>query len=126
MVELVRRLTRWSPLWGGFLVSVAVVFFLGLILGLVLYCTPLPEHYLGSYVLAILTVGVFLGAFAAAQAAQTRGLFHGLLVALVFLLLVLGCTLFAPSTFSLAVFGRYALAVVVAGVLGGIVGVCWR
>lgn len=126
LLELVRRLTKWSPLWGGVIVALVAVLLLSFLLGLVLHLTPLSEAYLESYALAVVTLGVFLGAFAAAQAAQSRGLLHGAMVAAVFLFLVLAISLLGPFETSLGVFVKSGLAALVAGVLGGIVGVSWR
>lgn len=126
MFEPIRRLTKRSPFWGGVAVALLVVVCLSFLLGLVLHLTPLSEAYLESYALAVTTLGVFLGAAAAAQAAQSRGLVHGTAVASVFLLLVLAVGLLGPFTISFGVFAKTSLAAVAAGVLGGIVGVSWR
>jgi len=116
---------HWA-VWKGVAVALATIMVLGFLLGLVLYLTPLPELYLDSYALAVLTVGIFLGAFSAARYARCRGLLHGVLVAALVLLVMVVLTWLGPWEFCLSLLVRFLIAGLIAGVLGGIVGVSWR
>jgi len=116
---------RW-PVLMGLAVALVVILVLGLLLGILLYLTPLPELYLESYALAILTVAVFLGAFCAARTAQCRGLVHGLLVAASVLAVMAILTWIAPAEFCPAALVRFLVAALAAGVVGGMIGVSWH
>lgn len=125
MWGIIRELTRRPLLWAGVLVAVATALVLSLLLGLALYLTPLPEAYLESYALAILAVGVFGGGFFAARSARSYGLIHGLSVAAVVIALMVLVTWLGPFEFSPTLLTKSGLTALVAGILGGIVGVSW-
>lgn len=121
-----KPVTIGTPLIGGVVVTLVVVLLLCFAIGLLLRFTPLTEAYMGSYVLAAVTLGVFAGAYTASKAAHGRGLIMGLLVAGVFIVLLLLAAWLGRYGISWASFLRCAFISLLAGILGGLVGVSSR
>ncbi len=115
-----------SPVLSGFLKGLIFLMLMGIIYGLLMYFTEVPEMtgpYLG---LSILALSVFLGSFGAARQTGARGLIIGLEVALLFVILILGITLvFRPGYFDWGTALLKLGLVLLAGMLGGMAGVAF-
>lgn len=105
----------------------AAILALGLALGfgLLLSLTSIPESNLA--VTGIMTFSVFIASLLAARQAGTKGLYYGLFIGLgyvVLLLLVAGVFLNTPP--SLLKIGEKSILALLAGGIGGIVGILFR
>lgn len=108
----------------GTLAAVIVSILGSAALGLVYYFTGLPEGTLPWVAAGVFALGVFVGGGLAAQMAGSRGLFHGLAVAVAFFViswLITGLLLPAPVLFP-GMLSKFLLCLI-AGALGGILGV---
>lgn len=115
-----------SPVFGGFFRGLAVLIILGLIYGLLMYFTTIPETTSPYITLAGLAVSVFYGGLGASRRAGAKGLMVGLEVALLFVILILGITLiFRPGCFDWGTALLKLGIVLLAGILGGITGVAF-
>ncbi|ATW24345.1 TIGR04086 family membrane protein [Candidatus Formimonas warabiya] len=110
-----------KPVFRGLLVTYLLILILSLLLGLVFYFTPLSEIWMNSLGVAITTLSLFFGGRTAAKAAGNRGLFHGLIIGLIFVILMILISFCKDIVWSsVALKSAYAL---LASVVGGISGV---
>jgi putative membrane protein (TIGR04086 family) len=122
--ELNRPSLNLSAVARGTLAAVIVTILGSAALGLVYYFTGLPEGTLPWVATGVFILGVFVGGGLAAQIAGSRGLFHGLAVAVSFFIiswLITGLLLPAPVLFP-GILSKFLLCVM-SGALGGILGV---
>lgn len=112
------------PFLTGLGVSLLVSLVAGALGGLILYFTPLSEHYLGTIVLLAAILGVFSGGFTCARRAGARGLWHGAQVGLGYVAVAVVLTLtVANYPWQTGAFLSFVAYSLVAGALGGMVGV---
>jgi len=115
-----------NPVLSGFLKGLLLMIIMGILVGLLMYNTEIPETF-GPYLsLSILVLSVFMGGFWATRRAGARGLIIGLEVALIFAFSLLIVTLvFRPGYFSWGATMIKFLLVILAGVFGGMSGVAF-
>lgn len=112
------------PVLTGLGVSLIVSLAAGTLGGLILYFTPLPEYYLGTIALLAAILGVFSGGFTCARRAGARGLWHGAQVGLGYVAIAVILTLtIANYPWQTGAFLSFLAYSLIAGALGGIVGV---
>lgn len=112
------------PFLTGLGVSLAVSLGAGALGGVILYFTPVPEHYLGTMALLAAILGVFVGGFVYARQVGTRGLWHGAQVGLGYVVVAIIITLLvANHPWQTGTFFGFLAYSVIAGGLGGLVGV---
>ncbi|MGI6648595.1 MAG: TIGR04086 family membrane protein [Bacillota bacterium] len=116
-----------SPLVRGFTSGVILLGILGIIVGLLMYFTNLPESVSPLLTLSIFIFSVFVGGFLAARRQGSKGLLLGFEMALAFIILVLVINLvFNPGHFSWTTSLIKFLLAALAGILGGIMGVAFH
>lgn len=105
----------------GLLVTYSIGLILTLIFSLLFHFSPLSEYWLGPAGVITTVICLFFGGSSAAKAAGSGGLFHGLIVGIIFtLLMFLGSnidTISWSSTFTKSILALFAASV------GGIYGV---
>lgn len=94
---------------------------MALILGLVLYFTPLSESMLPLMASIITALAVFLGGLQAARASASRGLIMGVSVSLLFFLLIIAVG-WGSSLSPEAALKKLGLCLL-AGAMGGVAGI---
>lgn len=115
-----------SPVLSGFLKGLIFLTLMGIVYGLLMFFTEIPETASPYLTLAILALSVFGGGFGAARQAGAKGLIIGLEVALLFVILILGITLvFRPGYFDWGAALLKLGLVLLAGMLGGMTGVAF-
>lgn len=109
------------PVIRGLVVTYLFVAILSLIAGLVFYFTPLSEMWMHPLGAAITTLALFFGGRTAAKAAGNKGLFHGLIIGICFIIITIIFSLSKDISWpTLALKSAYAL---LASIIGGISGV---
>lgn len=109
----------------GLLYALVVASIQAVLLGILFYATPLSEAWLPLLAMVILALAVFIGALQAARLAGSRGLWQGLGVALLFILVLLALSsTYGALTFK-ALVQKLGLSLL-AGAMGGIAGVTTR
>ncbi|SHF50290.1 putative membrane protein, TIGR04086 family [Desulfofundulus australicus DSM 11792] len=108
----------------GTLLGLAVSFLGSALIGTGYYFTRLPESSLPWFAAGLFFLSILIGACSAASRAGNRGLFHGLGVALLFFIIswLLASILFPSPILPVSLIQKLILAIV-AGALGGILGV---
>lgn len=107
----------------GILITIVASLLLSFMVGATYYFTSITEHSLPWSTAAILAASSFGGALFAGREAGNKGLYHGLLVGLVFFLIVwLVAGLFLPGQIMLGTLYKL-LIIMAAGGVGGIIGV---
>lgn len=107
----------------GTLIAVATSLFLSMGAGIVYHTMSVSEQSLPWSAAVILAVSVFGGSLAAGREAGGKGLYHGLMVGLLFFLTMwLLAGLLTPGMMILGLLYKL-LILTTAGMLGGIVGV---
>ena len=110
----------------GMLVSLIVSLICVLFLALASLATEslLVENYMRYIMVAVTVISIFIGAAYAAQRAGSAGLFIGMAVGAVYVLISLAIGLeITPDSVSFLVLANKFLAGIAAGALGGLVGV---
>ncbi|RKO67198.1 TIGR04086 family membrane protein [Desulfofundulus salinus] len=113
----------WEVLRGAFW-GLAVSFLGSALIGAGYYFTSLSESSLPWFAAGLFFFSVLVGAWSAASRAGNRGLLHGLGVAVLFFLVswLLATTVLPSQVMPVSLFQKLILALV-AGALGGILGV---
>ena len=114
--------SRLNPLLYGYLHAVILVVLLAAFTGLVFHFSSLSESNLRTFSIVIIVVSVFWGGFKAAQSSGSRGLFHGLMVGLLFLLTTIVITFLISEPLIFKVIVDRLLFCVLGGCLGGVIG----
>lgn len=109
----------------GLLHALGVALGLAIVLGFLLYATPLSEARLPVMAGVILALAVFGGALQAARLAGSRGLLQGLGVGLLFSLVILVLS-WTGVPANLGLFAQKLGISLLAGAMGGIAGVAGR
>ncbi len=108
----------------GTLLGLAVSFLGSALIGVGYYFTSLSENCLPWFAAGLFFFSVLVGAWSAASRAGKRGLFHGLgVAALFFILSWLLATTILPSQVMLVSMLQKLILALVAGALGGVLGV---
>jgi len=112
---------NFKSVFRGILVVCILVFLLSALLSLVLFFTSLSELWMQPLGVVITMLALFFGGRSAAREAGTKGLNHGLLVGLLFVVIMIILSSFQDISWSIVpVKSAYAL---LAAMLGGISGV---
>lgn len=107
----------------GFFFSLVISLVLSIGTGAVYYLSSVSEKTLPWIAVSILALSCFGGSFAAGRDAGNRGLYHGLAVGFVFFIIVwLAAGFVMPGQAIIGMFYKFVIALL-AGALGGIVGV---
>lgn len=115
-----------NPVLSGFLKGLIFLTLMGIVYGLLMFFTEMPDTARPYLTLAILVFSVFLGGFGAARQAGAKGLIIGLEVALLFVILILGITLvFRPGYFDWGAALLKLGSMLLAGMLGGMTSVAF-
>ncbi|HHU31704.1 MAG TPA: TIGR04086 family membrane protein [Clostridia bacterium] len=114
--------TGLNPLLYGYLHTVIVAILLATITGLVFHFSSLSESNLRTISIVIIVVSVFWGSFKAAQNSESRGLLHGLMVGLLFLLTTIIITFLISEPLIFKGIANRLLFCVLGGCLGGVIG----
>ncbi|MFZ5648459.1 MAG: TIGR04086 family membrane protein [Bacillota bacterium] len=114
----------FSAVFRGILTALAIIIIGALFLGIVYHFTGIADSSMPVTSSILLFVGVFLGGFLSSKQSGTKGLFHGLGVGiLVFVLIWLLMGIFLTAGVAFVPLIQKFFICVVAGSLGGIVGV---
>jgi len=122
-------LARSTLLWGrpvrrGLLTTLCTTLVLILFSALVFHFTPISEALLPVTSLGILVVSAFIGGLVGAREAGIRGLFHGLVIGVIFFVLIAALAfIVAPEAFAVMHIVKKLLACVIPGACGGMIGV---
>ena len=111
------------PVIYGLINSVASALVLSIVLALVFFLTPMKETMLASLSIVIIVVSVFLGGKIASKITKSKGLVIGTGVGLSFFVLIGLISLITGSTFVLVDVIKNLALCIIAGALGGIIGV---
>lgn len=114
---------KMPPIMLGLFVGIFLSAFLGIIIGLIMYLTPISERLLPLFSRLILMVSVFGGGVLAAKSAGSKGLFHGLGVAVSFFLVVTLVSLVTGVPFMWSQAGQKLVFCFLAGACGGMLGI---
>jgi putative membrane protein (TIGR04086 family) len=115
---------NWLAIIKGTLLSLAVSILGSVIIGLVYYFANFTESSLPWLINGLFFLSVFLGAGWTAQQAKNKGVFHGLGVAVLFLLLALiTAAVFFSFSISMAPLGLKLILALAAGITGGMAGI---
>lgn len=108
----------------GIITALSTALILILLFALLFHFTPLSESLLPLMSLLILIVSVFFGSMVGAREAGIRGLFHGLIIGSIFFIFIAIISAFiAPGTLALWALAKKLLACLLAGIVGGMIGV---
>jgi putative membrane protein (TIGR04086 family) len=108
----------------GFTWALVISVISSLLITLLLHFTSISEAFLPSFATLIFFLSILLGSTISARNAGNRGLIHGLLVGLSYLLfsLILGLV-FSNDPFSWLLFVKKITYTLIGGSLGGIIGI---
>ncbi|MCG0277319.1 MAG: TIGR04086 family membrane protein [Thermanaeromonas sp.] len=109
----------------GLLYALVAALLQAVLLGFLFYVTPLSEGWLPLLAMVILALAVFIGALQAARMAGSRGLWQGLGVALLFIL-VLSALSWTSGALTFKTLAQKLGLSLLAGAMGGIAGVATR
>lgn len=124
MLKDVFAVFRISSIISGTVYALIIAVVLTIILSFIFYFTSLPEIYLNNLSLVALIISVFFGGKFAAKLAGAKGLLQGLSVGFFFLIVITVCTaLFKPEQISLLAIAKKSLYIILAGGLGGVLGI---
>ena len=116
------RSFQFSLIVKGVLLASILAMFMSFVFGILLTYTSLPESELAINV--IFGISTFIAALITAYRAGTRGLYHGLAVGLGFIVVVLILSsIFGSATPAWLKMGEKTILALVAGGIGGIIGV---
>ncbi|MGI6066140.1 MAG: TIGR04086 family membrane protein [Bacillota bacterium] len=105
----------------GLIIAYVFMIILSLVLSLIFYLSPLSELWMKPFGVVAVTLALFCGGYGAGRSAETKGLYHGLLVGLLFLVLMAVTSAGAGVSWSSFMLkSAYSL---LAAVIGGISGV---
>ncbi|SMB97893.1 putative membrane protein, TIGR04086 family [Thermanaeromonas toyohensis ToBE] len=113
------------PLLLGLLHTLMAALIQAAILGVLFYATPLSEAWLPLLAMVVLALAIFWGALQAARLAGSRGLFQGLGVALLFILVLVALS-WTGGTLTVKALAQKLGLSLLAGAMGGIAGVTGR
>ncbi len=112
----------FQPILRGIMYAVITALVLSGIIGILTTLTSMPESELINN--GIFVVSIFFGGITAARISGSRGLYYGVSVALgVVLIILLVSAIMLPSPFSWLGIAEKTFYALVAGGIGGIVGV---
>jgi putative membrane protein (TIGR04086 family) len=114
----------FQPILRGILYSIIIAFILIGVVGLVTNLTNLPESSLIEN--GIFSISVFFGGLTAARMAGTKGLYYGAAVGMGMILVILLFLAIMEPRIDWLVIAERALYALVAGGIGGIVGVALK
>jgi len=109
------------PVIRGLVVTYLLVGILSLIAGLVFYFTPLSEMWMHPLGAAITTLALFFGGRTSAKTAGNKGLLHGLIIGLCFIIITVIFSL--SKDISWSALGLKSVYALLASLIGGISGV---
>ncbi|MDD2497919.1 MAG: TIGR04086 family membrane protein [Desulfitobacteriaceae bacterium] len=105
----------------GLVISYVLIIILSLILSLIFYLSPLSELWMKPFGVVTAALALFCGGYGAGRSAGTKGLYHGLFVGILFILLMAVTSLASGISWSsFIVKSAYSL---LAAAIGGISGV---
>lgn len=108
----------------GFIWALGISFFLALLLGVILHYTSLSSALLPSFAALIFFLSILFGGTIAARSAGNNGLLNGIAVGIVYLIISVAInTISSPVSLGLVAFFKKLAYSLVAGALGGIIGV---
>ena len=108
----------------GFTWSLVISVVLAFVISLVLHFTSVSEVFLPSFATLIFFLSILLGSTICAKHAGNKGLIHGLLVGLVYLMVTFIFSIFLSSDpFSWVMLAKKITYTLIAGSLGGIIGI---
>ncbi|HEX3014977.1 MAG TPA: TIGR04086 family membrane protein [Desulfobacteria bacterium] len=111
-----------KPILTGILYAIIVCLILSGLIGILTSLTDLPES--GPIYTGIFAVGVFVGALIAARKGGSKGLYYGIAVALGVVIIILTVSaVMLPSPFNWLGLGIKTVFALIAGAIGGSVGV---
>ncbi|MEG6615571.1 TIGR04086 family membrane protein [Peptococcaceae bacterium 1198_IL3148] len=114
----------WTTIYKGTLITLVFSLLLSIIAGMVFYLTSLSENTLSWVASAILGISIFSGSFLAAYKVGYKGLYHGIGIGVLYFILVwIIAGLFLPSGVALAGFAIKFVISLIAGAIGGVIGV---
>lgn len=106
----------------GIFLAAAIAVFLAIILSILLTFTPLEESTLAYNI--VIGLSVLIASFLTAYKAGMKGIYYGLGISIGFMVLLLILfTIFSPTSPLLLKIGEKAIISLVAGCIGGILGV---
>jgi len=118
------KVINFSSVLRGLAWALIISVLLSLLISLILHFTSISEAFLPSFATLIFFLSILLGSTICARHAGHKGLFHGLWVALIYFLISLILSVFfSAGPFSWAVFAKKIAYTILAGVLGGIIGI---
>lgn len=113
-----------SSVLKGFIWSLVSTLILGILFSLLLQFTSLSEGMLDSYAIFIFFISMLIGSTIGARSAGSKGLWHGLSITLLYFVLTLFIGLiWSIESLSLIFLAKRIAAAIVAGILGGIIGI---
>ncbi|GAV26106.1 hypothetical protein ciss_20390 [Carboxydothermus islandicus] len=109
--------------WGT-IIALGTLLFTGTIFAVIFYYFITNFAWWTALSFAILFISLLAGGFAASRRAQKKGLWHGLLLGIIFIIifLIASAVLF-HTPFSWVSFFEKSLIILLAGAIGGILGV---
>lgn len=113
----------WSAIFYGVLLALASSLALSFIAGIIFYYGGIAEIWTSAISSAIFSCSVFAGGLFTGLKAGQKGLLHGLVVGIIFILLILILTWFLPAEMNWLIFLKKVVYALIAGALGGILGV---
>ena len=109
--------------WGA-IIALGTLFFSGTILAVIFYYFITNFAWWTVLSFVILFLSLLAGGFAASRRAQKKGLWHGLLLGIIFIVIFLiSSTVLFHTPFSWVSFLEKSLIILLAGAIGGILGV---
>jgi len=105
----------------GLIVTIILLLLLCVIAGCIIYFTNIPESYLLPAGAIISVISLFTGGFLASRKSDNKGLFTGLIIGIIFVVIMLLFSAFSGTSFDqLVVKSAYCI---IAAAIGGIFGV---
>lgn len=115
---------NWQAVFKGILAALVITFLGCIILGLSYHFTMLSEKTLPVTASVLFYTSIFLGSILAAWGAGHKGLLHGITVTIIFIILsMIIAKLFLQMGTSFPIIAQKGLIAVLAGAVGGIIGV---
>jgi len=111
-----------QPILRGILYAILAALILSGIVGILTVLTGLPESELVNT--GVFVASIFFGGLTAARIASTKGLYYGISVSIgVMLIIMLASAVMLPDPFSWAGIAQKLVYALLAGGIGGVVGV---
>lgn len=114
---------NWNAILYGTIFAVAVALVLLVTSGIIMYLTRAAELWMPFVSTAIFGISALAGGIACARKSGEKGLIHGLIIGIIFIVVISILSLFLPGEVSWLVFLKKVVVGIIAGVLGGVFGV---